>query len=157
MSTCISSPHTPGSCPPGARYLYRPDGGDERPDPASRSQPAGVHGLSEVVVPDFAWTDRHWHGLPLDRYVVYELHVGTFTPEGTFDGVIPCLDELVELGVTAVELMPAAQFAGARGWGYDGVYPFAPQASYGGPGRVEATGRRLPRPRSGSRTRSGCG
>jgi len=119
--------------PPGARYLYRLDGGDERPDPASRSQPTTVHGPSEVVDPAFAWTDAHWHGLPLDRYVAYELHVGTFTPEGTFDAAVAHLDELVELGVTAVELMPVAQFAGARGWGYDGVYPFAPQASYGGP------------------------
>jgi maltooligosyltrehalose trehalohydrolase len=118
---------------PGARYLYRLDGGDERPDPASRSQPTTVHEPSAVVDPAHPWTDGHWHGLPLDRYVVYELHVGTFTPEGTFDAVIPRLAELVELGVTAVELMPVAQFAGSRGWGYDGVYPFAPQSSYGGP------------------------
>ncbi|VTS00671.1 malto-oligosyltrehalose trehalohydrolase : Malto-oligosyltrehalose trehalohydrolase OS=Moorella thermoacetica (strain ATCC 39073) GN=Moth_1809 PE=3 SV=1: CBM_48: Alpha-amylase: DUF3459 [Gemmata massiliana] len=118
---------------PGARYLYRLDGGVERPDPASRSQPATVHGPSEVVDPAFPWTDAHWHGVPLDKYVIYELHVGTFTPEGTFDAVVTHLDELVELGVTAVELMPVAQFAGSRGWGYDGVYPFAPHAAYGGP------------------------
>jgi maltooligosyltrehalose trehalohydrolase len=118
---------------PGTRYLYRLDGETERPDPASRFQPDGVHAPSAVVDPTFPWTDRHWHGLPLDRYVVYELHVGTFTPAGTFDAVIPRLPDLVELGVTAVELMPVAQFAGSRGWGYDGVYPFAPQASYGGP------------------------
>ncbi len=118
---------------PGTRYIYRLDGGDERPDPASRFQPTTVHEPSAVVDPAFPWTDRHWHGVPLDKYVIYELHVGTFTPEGTFDAIIPRLPELVELGVTAVELMPVAQFAGARGWGYDGVYPFAPQNSYGGP------------------------
>jgi maltooligosyltrehalose trehalohydrolase len=119
--------------PPGSRYLYKLDGGDERPDPASGSQPEGVHAASEVVDPAFAWTDEHWHNLPLDRYVIYELHVGTFTPEGTFDAVIRHLPYLRDLGVTAVELMPVAQFPGGRGWGYDGVYPFAPQASYGGP------------------------
>jgi maltooligosyltrehalose trehalohydrolase len=118
---------------PGTRYLYRLDGGDERPDPASRSQPTTVHGPSAVVDPTFPWADDRWHGVPLDKYVIYELHVGTFTPEGTFDAVIPRLPELVELGVTAVELMPVAQFGGSRGWGYDGVYPFAPQNSYGGP------------------------
>lgn len=118
---------------PGARYLYRLDGAVERPDPASRSQPGTVHEPSEVVDPSFPWADRHWHGLPLDKYVLYELHVGTFTPDGTFDAAIPHLPELVELGVTAVELMPVAQFPGGRGWGYDGVYPFAPQNSYGGP------------------------
>ncbi|VTU00442.1 malto-oligosyltrehalose trehalohydrolase : Malto-oligosyltrehalose trehalohydrolase OS=Coleofasciculus chthonoplastes PCC 7420 GN=MC7420_3794 PE=3 SV=1: CBM_48: Alpha-amylase: DUF3459 [Gemmataceae bacterium] len=118
---------------PGTRYLYRLDGGAERPDPASRFQPTTVHEPSAVVDPSFPWTDGHWHGVPLDRYVIYELHVGTFTPEGTFDAIIPRLRDLVELGVTAVELMPVAQFAGARGWGYDGVYPFAPQNSYGGP------------------------
>src|SRR5205085_1997521 len=119
--------------PPGSRYLYRLDSQVERPDPASRSQPTTVHEPSEVVDPNFAWTDQHWYGIPLDRYVVYELHVGTFTKEGTFDAVIPHLKELADLGITAVELMPVAQFAGSRGWGYDGVYPFAPQNSYGGP------------------------
>jgi maltooligosyltrehalose trehalohydrolase len=118
---------------PGTRYLYRLNGGAERPDPASRSQPGTVHEPSAVVDPHFAWTDRHWHGIPLDRFVLYELHVGTFTPEGTFDAIIPHLEELADLGVTAVELMPVAQFPGRRGWGYDGVYPFAPQNSYGGP------------------------
>jgi maltooligosyltrehalose trehalohydrolase len=118
---------------PGARYLYRLDGDVERPDPASRFQPTTVHEPSAVVDPSFPWTDSHWHGLALDRYVLYELHVGTFTPEGTFEAIIPRLPELVELGVTAIELMPVAQFAGRRGWGYDGVFPFAPQNSYGGP------------------------
>jgi maltooligosyltrehalose trehalohydrolase len=119
--------------PPGTRYLYRLDDEVERPDPASRSQPTTVHEASEVVDPAHDWTDQDWHGVPLDKYVIYELHVGTFTPEGTFDAVIPYLRYLADLGVTAVEIMPVAQFAGARGWGYDGVYPFAPQNSYGGP------------------------
>ncbi len=124
---------TADGCPPGTRYLYRLDGEVERPDPASRSQPTTVHGPSEVVDPAFPWTDLFWHGVPLDKYVIYELHVGTFTPDGTFDAVVPRIPDLVELGVTAVELMPVAQSPGARGWGYDGVYPFAPQNSYGGP------------------------
>ena len=118
---------------PGMRYLYRLDGKDERPDPVSRLQPTTVHEASAVVDPTYAWTDAGWHGLPLDKYVLYELHVGTFTPEGTFEAIIPRLVELAELGVTAIELMPVGQFAGRRGWGYDGVYPFAPQNSYGGP------------------------
>ncbi|MCC6166832.1 MAG: malto-oligosyltrehalose trehalohydrolase [Caldilineaceae bacterium] len=118
---------------PGATYLYRLDGGQERPDPASRYQPEGVHRASAVIDPDFAWTDHGWHGLPLQRYILYELHIGTFTPEGTFDAIIPRLDSLQELGITAIELMPVAQFPGSRNWGYDGVHPFAVQNSYGGP------------------------
>jgi maltooligosyltrehalose trehalohydrolase len=119
---------------PGTRYLYRLlNGKVERPDPASRFQPGTVHEASAVVDPHFNWTDQHWHGIPLDRYILYEVHVGTFTPEGTFEAIIPHLEELVDLGITALELMPVAQFAGRRGWGYDGVYPFAPQNSYGGP------------------------
>lgn len=118
---------------PGSLYLYRLDGTTERPDPVSRSQPQGVHGPSQVVDPHFAWGDRHWFGLRLEDYILYELHVGTFTPEGTFDGIIPHLDALKEVGITAVELMPVAQFPGNRNWGYDGVYPFAVQNSYGGP------------------------
>ncbi len=117
---------------PGSTYLYRLDTDKERPDPASRSQPQGVHGPSQVVDPAFAWTDQHWFGIPLRDYVLYELHVGTFSAEGTFEGVIPYLDELKELGVTAIELMPLAQFPGERNWGYDGVFLFAPQNSYGG-------------------------
>lgn len=122
----------------GARYRYvldNPDTVIERPDPASRFQPEGVHGPSEVVDPsDFSWSDDRWRGRPLDRMIIYELHVGTFTHEGTFEAVIPHLDDLrTDLGVTAVELMPVAQFPGGRNWGYDGVYPFAPQAGYGGP------------------------
>src|SRR5204862_5596025 len=100
--------------------------------PASASQPQGVHGPSQVVDPHFAWIDAHWFGIPLRDYVLYELHVGTFSSEGTFDGVIPRLDALKDLGVTAIELMPVAQFPGERNWGYDGVFLFAPQHSYGG-------------------------
>jgi maltooligosyltrehalose trehalohydrolase len=118
---------------PDVRYKYRLDGLREFPDPASRFQPEGVHGPSQVVSDEFAWTDRHWRGLPLADCVIYEVHVGTFTEAGTFDGAIERLPYLRDLGVTAVELMPVAQFPGARNWGYDGVYPFAVQASYGGP------------------------
>ncbi|MBI4286778.1 MAG: malto-oligosyltrehalose trehalohydrolase [Chloroflexi bacterium] len=118
---------------PGSLYSYRLENGRELPDPASRSQPEGVHGPSQVISNDFAWTDTCWTGIPLRDYIIYELHVGTYAPEGTFDGVIPYLDELKGLGISAVELMPVAQFPGARNWGYDGVYPFAVQASYGGP------------------------
>jgi len=118
----------------GALYLYRLDGAKERPDPASRRQPQGVHGPSMVTDPGaFRWRDREWRGVPLSSYILYELHVGTYTPEGTFDAVVPRLDSLVALGITAVELMPVAQFPGQRNWGYDGVYPFAVQESYGGP------------------------
>lgn len=122
--------------PNGAQYLYGLTYSDgrqvERPDPASRSQPQGVHGPSAVVDPAFDWHDRTWRGRPLGEYVVYELHIGTFTPAGTFDAAIDRLDVLVELGVTAIEVMPVAQFPGVRNWGYDGVYPFAVQHSYGG-------------------------
>jgi maltooligosyltrehalose trehalohydrolase len=117
---------------PGAKYLYRLDGKKERPDPASRCQPDGVHGPSAVVDPAFDWHDRNWKGLPLERTVIYELHVGTFSRAGTFAGVIPQLDSLAELGVTTLCLMPVAQFPGGRNWGYDGVYPYAVQDSYGG-------------------------
>lgn len=122
---------------PGSLYLYRLDGIKDRPDPASRHQPRGVHGPSEVIDPDFPWEDHWWTGLPLRDYLIYELHVGAYTPEGTFDAVIPHLDDLRDLGVTALELMPVAQFPGTRNWGYDGAYPFAPQNSYGGPGGLK--------------------
>jgi maltooligosyltrehalose trehalohydrolase len=122
----------------GDRYLYQPDDGPARPDPVSRYQPEGVHEASQVVDPRlFNWQDDGWGGIPLEQYVIYELHVGTFTREGTFEAVIPFLDYLLELGITAVELMPVAQFAGDRGWGYDGVCQFAPQKSYGGPGGLK--------------------
>jgi maltooligosyltrehalose trehalohydrolase len=117
---------------PGARYYYVLDG-IQRPDPASRFQPEGVHGASEVVDPDFEWHDAQWNGIALEDYVLYELHVGTFTNEGTFDAIIPRLDALKELGVTAIELLPIGQFPGERNWGYDGVYISAAQNSYGGP------------------------
>src|SRR5471030_1388882 len=99
---------------PGARYKLRLDGREERPDPASRLQPQGVHGASEIVGRDFAWKDGQWRGLALKDYVIYELHVGTFTNEGTFDAIIGRLDELRELGVTAIQLLPIAQFPGTR-------------------------------------------
>lgn len=119
----------------GDDYFLRLDGERERPDPCSRFQPQGVHGPSRIIDPAaFAWHDGAWRGLPLEDYVIYELHVGLFSPEGTFEGVIRRLDYLqAELGVSAVELMPVAQFPGERNWGYDGVHPFAPQNSYGGP------------------------
>ncbi|MDI6631785.1 MAG: malto-oligosyltrehalose trehalohydrolase [Bacillota bacterium] len=119
---------------PGSLYFYVLDGKRERPDPASRCQPQGVHGPSQVVDPyAFTWSDGCWFGRAQEELVFYELHVGTFTPEGTFDAIIPHLDELSALGITAIELMPVAQFPGSRNWGYDGVYPFAVQNSYGGP------------------------
>lgn len=118
---------------PGARYMFRLDGDQEYPDPASRFQPEGVHEPSQVVEARFEWQDHLWTGLPLSKYIIYELHVGSFTGEGTFEAVIPHLDMLVELGVTAVEIMPVAQFPGSRNWGYDGAYPYAVQNSYGGP------------------------
>jgi len=118
---------------PGSQYFYRLDGRKERPDPVSYFQPQGVHGPSQVVDSNFTWEDQGWSGLPLEEYIVYELHVGTFIPEGTFGAIITRLDELKDLGITAVELMPVAQFPGNRNWGYDGVYPFAVQDSYGGP------------------------
>jgi maltooligosyltrehalose trehalohydrolase len=110
----------------------------ERPDPASRAQPDGVHGPSGVVdTGAFAWTDEGWRGLALRNMVIYELHVGAFTPEGTFDAVIPHLVQLQDLGITAVELMPVASFPGAWNWGYDGVALFAPQRTYGGPAGLQ--------------------
>jgi maltooligosyltrehalose trehalohydrolase len=118
----------------GARYQYRLDGDRHRPDPASRYQPDGVHGPSVAVDPgSFTWTDQAFRGRDLADYVLYELHVGTFTRTGTFEGVIPHLPQLVDLGVTAVELMPVAEFPGSRNWGYDGAHLFAPQSTYGGP------------------------
>lgn len=118
---------------PGTQYLYRLERGKEFPDPASRYQPLGVLGPSEIMDPCFDWRDQHWFGLPIENYIIYELHVGTFTTEGTFDAIIPHLDYLADTGITAVELMPVAQFSGARNWGYDGVFLFAVQNSYGGP------------------------
>ncbi|MEM8503200.1 MAG: malto-oligosyltrehalose trehalohydrolase [Cyanobacteria bacterium P01_D01_bin.1] len=125
--------HVP-DLPAGTLYKYRLNGEDAWPDPASRYQPEGVHGPSEVIDhSQFAWSDQDWKGVPLENYVIYELHVGTFTATGTFEAAIDRLDDLVDLGVTAVEIMPVAQFPGDRNWGYDGVFPFAVQNSYGGP------------------------
>jgi maltooligosyltrehalose trehalohydrolase len=117
-----------------ARYFYRFADGRERPDPASRFQPEGVHGPSQIIdLDDFTWSDASWEGMDLTNSVFYELHVGTYTDEGTFEALIPHLTELRELGITSIELMPVAQFPGGRNWGYDGVHPFAPQNTYGGP------------------------
>jgi maltooligosyltrehalose trehalohydrolase len=127
-----------GDIHPSDRYVYRiyrrqAEEPIERPDPASRFQPEGVHGPSQLVESKFSWQDADWHGLSLSQYIIYELHVGAFTPAGTFDAVIGHLDELKDLGISAIELMPVAQFPGTRNWGYDGTYPFAAQNSYGGP------------------------
>jgi malto-oligosyltrehalose trehalohydrolase len=123
----------------GSRYRYRIDGKTEVPDPASRCNPEDVHGPSEVMDPSaFKWEDDDWRGRPWHEAVIYELHVGTFSPEGTFAGAMRKLDHLVELGVTVIELMPLADFPGKRGWGYDGVLPFAPESSYGTPEELKA-------------------
>ncbi len=125
--------------PPGTRYRYSIDDGSPLPDPASSFQPAGVHGPSEVVDHGaFPWTDQDWSGVRLDDLVLYELHVGTFTPEGTFGAAIHRLPYLAELGVTAIELMPVADFPGERNWGYDGVAPYAPARCYGRPDDLRA-------------------
>jgi len=118
---------------PGAQYRFRIDGTLDRPDPASRLQNDGVHEPSRVIDLGFDWHDQAWRGVPLSKYVLYELHVGTFSRAGTFAGILPELERLKRLGVTAIEIMPVAQFPGDRNWGYDGVYPFAVQSSYGGP------------------------
>jgi maltooligosyltrehalose trehalohydrolase len=118
----------------GQRDAYRLNGGQERPDPQSFWQPEGVHRPSAVLQPGrFVWSDHAWQGVERRELIIYEVHVGTFTPEGTFDAIIPRLESLRELGVTAIEIMPVAQFPGTRNWGYDGVHLFAPQNSYGGP------------------------
>lgn len=127
---------------PGTLYRYRLNEQEAFADPASQFQPEGVHGASQVVDHQFQWTDTGWAGVPLESMIFYELHVGTFTPEGTFNAIIPRLPELRELGINAIEIMPIAQFPGDthiepalayRNWGYDGVYPFAVQNSYGSP------------------------
>ncbi|MGE5679824.1 MAG: malto-oligosyltrehalose trehalohydrolase [Bacillota bacterium] len=119
---------------PGTTYSFVINNEIERPDPASNYQPMDVHGPSQVVDhSSFNWTDSKWKGLQLTKYIIYELHIGTFTEEGTFESAIEKLDYLKELGITAIEIMPVSQFPGSRNWGYDGVYPFAPQSSYGGP------------------------
>jgi maltooligosyltrehalose trehalohydrolase len=119
---------------PGDRYQFSLDGGPARPDPRSAWQPDGVDGPSVVVDHgSFDWTDQGWHGTALSGAMIYELHVGTFSPEGTFDGAISGLAHLVELGVNAIELLPVAEASGRRGWGYDGADLWAPHHAYGGP------------------------
>ncbi|MEO6877055.1 MAG: alpha-amylase family glycosyl hydrolase, partial [Gemmatimonadaceae bacterium] len=117
----------------GDDYLFVLDDDRALPDPVSRWQPHGVHGASRVVDPTFEWTDNMWRGTPMDEIIAYELHVGTFTPQGTFAAIIPRLPELRALGINSIELMPVAQFPGDRNWGYDGVGLYAVQDSYGGP------------------------
>lgn len=119
----------------GTKYFYKPEGiFKDVPDPGSHYQPDGVHGASEVVDHDrFEWTDRNWRGIDLREAIFYELHTGTFTPEGTFEAIIPRLDEIAASGINAIELMPVCQFPGNRNWGYDGVFPYSVQNSYGGP------------------------
>ncbi|MCP4650667.1 MAG: malto-oligosyltrehalose trehalohydrolase [PVC group bacterium] len=119
---------------PGTQYLYSLDQSQEKPDPASFYQPDGVHGPSQIIDQNsFLWKDTGWKDIPLKEMILYELHIGTFTPEGTFNSAIDRVEQLAQLGITAIEIMPVAQFPGARNWGYDGVYPFSVQNSYGGP------------------------
>ncbi len=118
----------------GDLYRYRIHGFGEVPDPASRYNPQGVHGPSQVLEPgQFVWNDRGWRGRPWEEAIIYQLHVGAFTPQGTFAAARERLDYLVDLGVTAIQLLPVGAFAGAHNWGFDGVLPFAPAASYGHP------------------------
>lgn len=122
------------AAPPGTRYRYRVGGDLAVPDPASRFQPEDVHGPSQVIDPRaYEWHDAGWRGRPWEEVVLYELHVGSFTPEGTYAGLERKLEYLRALGITAVELMPLADFPGQRSWGYDGVLPYAPDAQYGRP------------------------
>jgi maltooligosyltrehalose trehalohydrolase len=120
--------------PEGTDYFYVLEGDRERPDPVSRWQPRGVHGPSRIVNPAlFHWSDQDWAGIPLKDFITYELHIGTFTREGTFESAIPIIPYLCDLGVTAIEIMPVAEVPGDRNWGYDGASLYAPQSSYGGP------------------------
>jgi maltooligosyltrehalose trehalohydrolase len=123
----------------GSRYRFRVDGETAVPDPASRRNGQGVHGPSEVIDPEaFDWTDDDWRAPPWRDSVIYELHVGTFTPEGTFAGAARRLEHLQRLGVTVIELMPIGEFPGSRGWGYDGVLPYAPASAYGTPAELKS-------------------
>lgn len=118
---------------PGDLYKYRLDRGVSFPDPASRFQPDGPHGYSQIVAEDFAWTDQQWAGCQLLGQVIYEMHVGTFTPEGTWEAATAKLPFLRDTGITLLEVMPISDFPGRFGWGYDGVLPYAPVAIYGRP------------------------
>src|ERR1700681_30697 len=131
---------TVGDAGAGARYSFTfPDREVHVPDPASRFQPDGVHAPSMVIDPRaYRWRETGWRGRPWHETIVYELHVGTFTPGGTYAAAAERLDEVAGLGVTAIELMPLAQPAGSRNWGYDGVLPFAPQHAYGTPDELKA-------------------
>lgn len=118
---------------PGGMYRFSVDNGQPYPDPASLSQPHGVHGASQALrLNDFDWQDAHWTNPPLEEYIIYELHTGTFSTEGSFAGIQAQIPYLKKLGITAIEIMPVAQFPGSRNWGYDGVFPYAVQATYGG-------------------------
>jgi maltooligosyltrehalose trehalohydrolase len=128
---------TAANIEPGTLYFYQLNGHESRPDPASNFQPHGVHGASQVIDHSFIWHDGHWSGIPWEALIIYELHVGTFTHEGTFAAIIPRLKYLRDLGINAIELMPIAQFPGESNWGYDGVYPFAVQNSYGEPQQLK--------------------
>lgn len=120
--------------PAGTFYKFKLDGKESFPDPASLSQPVGVHSWSSVVdLNSFSWNEDSWKGISLGEMIIYELHVGTFTDAGTFEAIIDKLDHLLELGINTIEILPIAQFPGSRNWGYDGVYPYASQFSYGGP------------------------
>lgn len=122
----------------GAKYFYRLDGENDVPDPASHFQPEGVHGPSQVIDHrGYNWKDQNWRGMPLREMIMYELHVGTFTPEGVFEAIIPRLDEIAAIGINVIELMPVSQFPGNRNWGYDGVFPYSVQNSYGTPEQLK--------------------
>ena len=128
-----------GLAVPGTLYCFRIDGGQTVSDPASRSNPLDVHGPSQLVDPRaFDWQDDDWHGRPWHEAVIYELHLGAFTAEGSFAAAMERLDYLLELGVTVIELMPVADFPGNRNWGYDGALLFAPDQSYGTPQELKA-------------------
>src|SRR5690606_23947352 len=123
----------------GDSYAFQLPAGERVPDPAARAQAGDVHGPSLLVDPlAYEWRKPDWRGRPWEEAVIYELHCGTFSPEGTFAGITARLDHLAETGVTAVELMPVAQFGGNRGWGYDGVLLYAPHRAYGGPQGLKA-------------------
>ncbi|WP_343672452.1 malto-oligosyltrehalose trehalohydrolase [Chitinophaga sp.] len=123
---------------PGMTYKYLLDGKIQRPDPASRYQPEGVHGPSALVANNFNWSDEGWQGLDLNKMIIYELHTGTFTPLQNFKGILSKLSYLRSLGINAIEIMPIAQFPGHRNWGYDGVFPYAVHNTYGTPNELKA-------------------